>query len=100
MSCRICEDAPAPPSITRIKQSPAPSEDIFLGLVQVLDPDVKVELLRTSRVRPLRRPMIFHLLEGQHEPPVQVKRRPAVIQRPPRIRLIHHTAEKRLVKAG
>src|SRR5690349_1775501 len=43
--------------------------------------------------------MVFHPLEGQHEP-VGVKRRPAVAERPPRIRLVHYAAEKRLVEPG
>jgi hypothetical protein len=100
MSCGVCADTPAPLPVTRIKQRPAPPEDIFLGLVQILDPDVKVELLRAGGVRPPRRLMISHLLERQHHPTVQVERRPAVTQRPPRIRLIQRTAKKRLVEPG
>jgi hypothetical protein len=100
MSCGIRENAPAPPSVTRIKQCRAPPEDIFLGLVQVRDADVKVELLRAGGVRPPRRLMVLHLLEGQHDPAVEVERRPVVTQRPPRIRLIQSAAEKRLVKPG
>jgi hypothetical protein len=100
MSCWICEDAPAPASTTRIKQRRALPQDVFLGSVQVSDADVKVELLRAAGVRPQRRLMPFHLLEGQYEPAVKVERRPAVTERPPRIRLIQRTAEKRLVKPG
>jgi uncharacterized protein len=96
----ICEDAPAPPSVTSIKQSCALPEDIFLGSVQVRDPDVKVKLLRARGVRPLRRAIVLHVLEGQHHPPIEVQRRPAVIERPPWIRLIQHTAQQRLVEPG
>jgi hypothetical protein len=42
--------------------------------------------------------MVFHALEGQHEPTVGVERRPALAERPPRIRLVHYAAEKRLVE--
>jgi hypothetical protein len=94
----ICEDPPTSVTGTGIKQSGAPPEDIVLCLVQVRDANVKVELLRTGRIGPLRRLMVIHPLEGQHHPAVEVERRPAVTERPPRIRLIQHAAEKRLIK--
>jgi hypothetical protein len=53
-----------------------------------------------ASVRPLRWLVMFDLLEGQNEPVVEVERRPAVVHRPPRVRLIQHTAEKRLVEPG
>lgn len=92
--CRIREDTPTPLSVSRIEQCGAPFEDLFLGFVQVLDPQVEVELLRPSGIRPPWRPMIFNPLEGQHEPAVGMERRPAVAERPPRIRLVHNTADK------
>ncbi|MFE5097759.1 hypothetical protein ACFRCI_47785 [Streptomyces sp. NPDC056638] len=47
-----------------------------------------------SGVRPLRRPMVFDALESQYEPTVGVERRPALAERPPRIRLVHYAAER------
>lgn len=75
-------------------------EDVFLGLIQVLDPQVKVELLGVSGVRPPRRLMVVHALESQHEPAVGVERRPAITRRPSRIRLVHYPTEKPLVEPG
>jgi hypothetical protein len=98
MSGGICEDAPTSVTGTGIKQSRAAPEDIVLGLVQVRDPDVKVELLRASRVGPVLRLMVIHPLEGQHHPAVEVERRPAITERPPRIRSVQHSAEKCLIK--
>jgi hypothetical protein len=98
MSSGIREDTPTSVTGTGIKESRAAPEDIVLGLVQVRDPNVKVELLRAGRVGPLRRLMVLHPLEGQHHPAVEVERRPAVTERPPRIRPIQHAAEKRLIK--
>ena len=100
VSCRIREDAPTPLSITRVEQSGAPREDVVLSLFQVLDLQVEVELLRVSRVRPPRRLVVVHALEGQHEPTTGVECRPALPERPPRIRLVHYAAEKRLVEPG
>jgi hypothetical protein len=97
---RIREDAPAPLPVTLVEQCGAPVEDVFLGLIKVFDPQVKVELLGVSGVRPPRRLMVVHSLESQHEPAVGVERRPAVIRRPSRIRLVHYPAEKPLVEPG
>lgn len=100
VSCRIRKDAPTPLSITLVEQCGAPLEDVFLGSFQILDPQVKVELLGVSSLRPPRRPMAFHALEGQHQTTVDVERRPALAKRPPRIWLVHHAAKKRLVEPG
>ena len=99
VSCRVDKDAPTAIPLTLVEQCGAPIEDAFLGSFQVLDPQIKVELLGPSGVRPPRRPMVFHPLEGQHEP-VGVESRPTLAERPPRIRLVHYAAEKRLVEPG
>lgn len=44
--------------------------------------------------------IVVHPLEGQHEPAVGVECGPALPERPPRIRLVHYAAEKRLVEPG
>lgn len=100
MTCRIREDAPAPLPVPRIEQRSAQIDDVFLSSVQVRDTQVEVELLGSSGIRPVRWLMVFHSLECQHESTVGVERRPAVAKRPPWIRLIHPTAEKRLVEPG
>lgn len=100
VSCRIREDAPTPLSVTFVEQRPAAIEDVLLGSVQVLDRQVKMELLGMSGVGPPRRPIVFRALEGQDEPTVGVERCPALAERPPWIRPVHHAAEKRLVEPG
>jgi len=99
VSCRVDKDAPTAIPLTLVEQCGAPIEDAFLGSFQVLDPQVQVELLGPSGVRPPWWLMVFHPLEGKHKP-VGVKRRPAVAERPPRIWLVHYAAEKRLVEPG
>lgn len=100
VSCGVSEYAPTPLSVATVEQRGAPLEHAFLSLVQVLDPEVEVELLGAGGVQPLRRLMVLHALEGQHEPSISVESRPAFAERPPRIRLVHHAAEKRLVELG
>ena len=100
MSRGIGEDTPAPHSVSGIEQGGAAARDDRLSLVQVPDPEIKVELLRADGVRPARRLMPCHLLEGKHHPVIEVKRRPVVIERPPRVRLVQHAAEKRVVEPG
>jgi hypothetical protein len=100
MPRRIREDPPAPLPVTDVEQRGTQLEDLLLGLVQVPDTQVEVKLLGTSGVRPPRRLMITHALEGEHEPAVGVERRPRVVERPPRIRPVHLATKKRLVEPG
>lgn len=100
MSCRVREDAPTPLSVTSVEERGAPLQGVLLGSVQILDRQVKVELLRVGGVLPLRRPVILHALKGQYEPTVGVKCRPVVAQRPSLIRLVHYATDKRLVEPG
>jgi hypothetical protein len=53
--------------VTLLEQCGAPVQDVFLGLIQALGPQVKVELLGVSGLRPPRRLMVVHALESQHE---------------------------------
>ena len=91
---RIGEDTPAALRVTGIKQCGAEFEDMLLGVVQLLDLQVEVELLGAGGVGPPRWPMSFHALEGEHHPSIVVEGRPAVVERPPRVRLVHHAAEQ------
>lgn len=100
VTCRIRKDAPTPLPIPLVEQCGAALEDVFLGSFQVLDPQVEVELLRPSGIRPPWWLMVFDALEGQHKPTVGVECRPAVAKRPPRIRLVHYAAKKGLVEPG
>ena len=70
MTCRICEDPPAALPVTGVEQRGTEFQDMLLGLVEVPDLQVEVELLRASRVRPLRRPMVFHTLASTGPLPV------------------------------
>ncbi len=80
MTCRVRENTPTALPVTAVEQRGTQPEDVFLGLVEVLDPQVEVELLGSNGIRPLRWPVVFHALEGQHEPRVGVKRRPTVVE--------------------
>lgn len=94
VTCRVREDAPTALPVTAVNEGGPETEDLFLGLVEVPDRHVEVELLGPGRIGPARRPMVFHALEGEHQPGGDVQRRPAVAEGPPRIRLVHHAAEK------
>lgn len=99
MACRIREDPPTPFAAALVEQGGAPVEDVLLSAFEVLDPQVQVELLGLGGVRPPWWSMVLHPLEGEHEP-VGVKGRPAVAERPPRIRPVHLAAEERPVEPG
>ncbi len=95
MSGGVGEYAPAPPSVARVQHGRAPLEDAGLSLAEIADRNVKVDLMGASGVRPLRRPIVVHLLERQHGTPVEVERRPAVAEEPARIWLVQHAGQKR-----
>lgn len=85
MACGVGVDAPAAGGVTGVENRGAEGEDLLLGLVEVLDTDVEVELLGSGGIRPLRRPMVVNALEGEHHAGLEVKGRPVVIERPPGI---------------
>lgn len=100
VSCGVREDAPTPLRITIVEQRGTQIEDVCLSLIQVLDLQVDAELLRQDEIPPTRWLIVPHPLESQHEATLGVERHPAVVERPPRIRLVHLAAEKRLVEPG
>lgn len=100
VTCRVCVDPPTALGIAEVEQRGPELENLFLGLVEILDTQVKVELLRASGIRPPRRLMVLRALEGEHEPRVGVEGRPVAVKQPSRIRLVHHAAEKRQVERG
>lgn len=63
MTCRVCIDPPAARAFADVEQRGAEPQDLFVGLIEILDPQVEVELLWASGVRPTRREMVFHALE-------------------------------------
>jgi hypothetical protein len=100
VTCRIRIDPPAALAVAVVKQRGSEPEGLFLGLSEILDPEVQVELLRPSGIWPLRRPVVLYALESEHQPGAGMEGRPAIIQRPARIGLVHHAAEKGLVETG
>jgi hypothetical protein len=100
VTCRICIDPPAAHAVADVKQRGAEPEDMFLCLIEILDAQIEMELLRASGIWPLRRLVVLHALEGEHQPGIGVQGRPAIIEGPTRIRLVDHSAEKRQVKPG
>jgi hypothetical protein len=96
MPCRVREDPPA--TGIDVKQPATQTENLRLGPVEVGDLDVQVKLLWVRGVRPPRRAVILDTLERQHQARVDVKGREGAVDRPTRIRLIDHTAKKRLVE--
>src|SRR6185437_16040511 len=85
---------------TLVQQPRSRGQHLFLGLVQVRDTEVKMELLRPGRVGPLRRHVVSYLLEGQDESGRRVQGRPAVTQGPSPILLIDSPTKQRLVELG
>jgi hypothetical protein len=59
-----------------------------------------MKLLRVHTVRPPRRPVILHALEGKDQARARVEGRKVVADGPPRIGLVDRAAEKRLVEPG
>jgi hypothetical protein len=100
VTCGICIDSPAALAVAGVEQRGAEVKYLSLGLVEILDPEVEMELLRASGIWPLRRLVVFDALEGEHQPGAGVKRCPAIIERPARIRLVHRAAEQRRVEPG
>jgi hypothetical protein len=98
VTCRVCVDPPAALAITDVERVCAELEDLLLRLVEILDSQVKVELLRASRIRPSWLLVVRYPLETQHEPRVEVERRPVHAERPPGIRLVDHAAQECLVE--
>jgi hypothetical protein len=96
MACGIREDPPA--AGIDVQQRGAETENVRLGLLEVRDLDVQVKLLRVRGVRPPRRAVTLDALERQCEARADVKGREAAADRPPLIRLVDHTAEKRPVE--
>src|SRR6185437_11783291 len=93
----LCHNESVPGSLCRS----SPGHTLrWSGLRRAPPGRLRVELLRASGIRPLWRLIILHALEGQHEPTVEVKSRPALTERPSSIRLVHHATEKRLVEPG
>lgn len=100
MTCWVCIDPPAALAFADVEQRGAELQHLFVGLIEILYPQVEVELLWASGVRPTRREMVSHALEGQHEPRFGVEGRPAVVERPPRVRLVYHATEKGQIEPG
>jgi hypothetical protein len=73
MACGVCADPPA--ASVSVKQRGAEVEDLLLGLVEVRDVEVQMELLRVRDVRPLRCPVVLHPLKRQHQARSRVERR-------------------------
>jgi hypothetical protein len=96
MACRVRENPPA--AGIDVKQPATQTENLRLSLVEVSDLGVQVKLLRVRGVRPPRRAVILDTLERQYLARVDVKSREGAVDRPTRIRLIDHTAKKRLIE--
>src|ERR1700722_438236 len=75
-------------------------EDPRVGLVEIGDVDVKVELLRVRAVWPLRRPEVRHSLEREHQAGFGVQGREVIADGPPGIRPVDLATEQRLVEPG
>ena len=65
---RICVDPPAALAAPVVNERGAEPEGMLLGLLQILDPKVEMELLGASRIAPPRRPVVLNSLEGEHQP--------------------------------
>jgi hypothetical protein len=100
MACGVGVDAPAAGGVTGVENRGTESEDLLLGLVEVLDADVEVELLGAVGIRPLRRPMAVNALEGEHHAGLEVEGRPVVVERPPGIGPVDRATEERPVEPG
>jgi len=100
MKCRICIDPPAARAVATVEKRCAELEDLFLDPIEIRYSQIEVELLRASRVRPSRRLIVSHPLESEDEPGPGVEGRPALAQRPSRIRPVDRSAENRPVEAG
>jgi hypothetical protein len=73
MARGVCADPPA--ASVSVKQRGAEVEDLLLGLVEVRDVEVQMELLRVRGIRPLRCPVGLHPLEREYETRSRVKLR-------------------------
>jgi hypothetical protein len=96
MACWICEDSPT--AGVDMEEGGTEVEDLFVGLVEVRDINVQMKLLRMRDVRPLRRAVIRHPLEPEHEARGGVKARKVVADCPPGIGLVDDTTEERLIE--
>lgn len=87
------------PSVcTVIQHRGALGQHLFLSAVQVGDTEIQVELLWPTRVRPQRRLVLRHPLEGQDEAGPRVQREPVLAERPSPIRLVDRAAKDLLVE--
>lgn len=98
VTCWIGEDAPAAHYLAGIEQRRTEFDYLFLGVVEVRNFQIQMELLGTSRVRPLRGRVVFHTLEGEHQTALCMDGRPGFVECPPRIGFVHHAIEKRRVE--
>jgi hypothetical protein len=98
VACRVCVDLPAVLVITGVERRCAELEDLLLGLVEIPDSQVKVELLRAGRVGPSRWLVVLHPLEAEHDARAGVEGRPVLAGRPPGVGLVDHAAKERLVE--
>jgi hypothetical protein len=68
-----------------VEQRRAELQNSRVGLIEVGDVDVQVELLRVGVVWPLRRPEVLYALEPEHETGFRVQGREVIVDGPPGI---------------
>ena len=66
MAGRVCEDPPT--AGVGVEQGGAEGEDLVLGLAEVGDVEVQMELLREGGVRPLRRLVVLQRWNAKTRP--------------------------------
>ena len=98
MAGLICVDPPA--TGVDVERRRAGLEDPRVGLVEIGDLDVKVELLRVRAVWPLRRSEVRHALEREHQAGFGVQGREVIVDGPPGIRPVNLATEQGLVEPG
>ncbi len=100
MTCWISEDAPTARCFAGIEQRRAELDCALLGVVEVRNSQIQVELLGTRLVRPLRGRVVFDPLEGEYQPGLRMEGRPGVVERPSPIGFVHDASEERRVEPG
>ena len=76
MACGVRADPPA--ARVNVQQRGAEVDGLPLSLVEIRDVKVQMELLRVRGERPLRCPVVRHLLEREYEARSRVQRRKVI----------------------
>ena len=98
MPSRVGVDSPA--ARVGAEQPGSDSENQAVGLVEVRDRHVEMDLLRTCWIGPLRRLVVRDTLKAEHQPLGCVQSREVRARGPPTIRSVDLTPKQRLVEPG